>query len=110
MRRRILSEITDGKYGRLFVEDGLELSVYSEGKRLPAERLSRGTIEQIYFSLRMAALDLMYEEEIPLILDDAFSSYDEKRLKSALKWLSRQPRQVIIFSCQKREEEIIKMF
>ena len=106
----ILSEITDGKYGRLFVEDGLELSVYSEGKRLPAERLSRGTIEQIYFSLRMAALDLMYEEEIPLILDDAFSSYDEKRLKSALKWLSRQPRQVIIFSCQKREEEIIKMF
>ena len=106
----ILSEITDGKYGRLFVEDGLELSVYSEGKRLPAERLSRGTIEQIYFSLRMAALDLMYEEEIPLILDDAFSSYDEKRLKSALKWLSRQSRQVIIFSCQKREEEIIKMF
>lgn len=106
----ILSEITDGKYGRLFVEDGLELSVYSEGKRLPAERLSRGTIEQIYFSLRMAALDLMYEEDIPLILDDAFSSYDEKRLKSALKWLSRQPRQVIIFSCQKREEEIIKMF
>ena len=106
----ILSEITGGKYGRLFVGDGLELSVYSEGKRLPVERLSRGTIEQIYFSLRMAALDLMYEEEIPLILDDAFSSYDEKRLKSALKWLSRQPRQVIIFSCQKREEEIIKMF
>ena len=106
----ILCEITDGKYGRLFVGDGLELSVYSEGKRLPVERLSRGTIEQIYFSLRMAALDLMYEEEIPLILDDAFSSYDEKRLKSALKWLSRQPRQVIIFSCQKREEEIIKMF
>lgn len=106
----ILSQITDGKYNRLFIEEGLEMSVYSEGKRLPVERLSRGTIEQIYFSLRMAALDLMYEEEIPLILDDAFSSYDEKRLKSALKWLSRQPRQVIIFSCQKREEEIVKRF
>ncbi len=106
----ILAQITDGKYTRLFIENDLEMSVYRDGKRISAERLSRGTIEQIYFSLRMAALDLMYEEEIPVLLDDAFSSYDEKRLKSVLKWLSRQQRQVIIFSCQKREEEIIKMF
>lgn len=106
----ILAQITEGKYGRLFIENNLELSVYHDGKKIPAERLSRGTVEQIYFSLRMAVLDLMYEEDIPVLLDDAFSSYDEKRLKSVLKWLSRQQRQVIIFSCQKREEEIIKMF
>ena len=42
-----------------------------------------------------------------MILDDAFGCYDEKRLKYTLKWLSEQSRQVIIFSCQKRELEIL---
>lgn len=104
----ILSEITNGKYTCLLVDDRLEMSVYCEGRKIPVERLSRGTLEQIYFSLRMAALDILYEEEVPVILDDAFAFYDEKRLKSVLKWLSEQPRQVIIFSCQRREEELLE--
>lgn len=106
----ILSAITDGKYSRLLIDEQLEMYVYSQGRKIPVERLSRGTLEQIYFSLRMASLDILYEEEIPVILDDAFAYYDEKRLKSVLKWLSEQPRQVIIFSCQRREEEILKKF
>lgn len=104
---QILYEITDGRYSRLLVDETLEMAVISDGKRIPVERLSRGTIEQIYFSLRMAVLNLLYEEEIPVILDDAFVFYDEKRLKSALKWLSEQSRQVIIFSCQTREEQLL---
>lgn len=101
----ILYEITDGKYARLLVNENLEMAVLCDGKRIPAERLSRGTLEQIYFSIRMAALDLLYEEEFPVIFDDAFVCYDEKRLKSVLKWLREQPRQVIIFSCQTREKK-----
>lgn len=104
---RILSRITDGKYTKLIADEKLDMAVFCDGKRIPVERLSRGTIEQIYFSLRMAALNILYEEELPVILDDAFVFYDEKRLKSALKWLSEQPRQVIIFSCQTREEKIL---
>ena len=103
----ILNVITEGKYSRLFVDEALNLSVFCEGKVIPAERLSRGSIEQVYFSLRMAALELLYEEELPVVLDDAFVFYDEKRLKSALKWLSEQSRQVIIFSCQTREEQYL---
>ena len=48
------------------------------------------------------------EEPLPVLLDDTFAFYDEKRLKSALKWLSRQKRQVIIFTCHRREEEILE--
>lgn len=105
---RILSEITNGRYNRLLIDESLEMTVLHEGKRIPAERLSRGTLEQVYFSLRMAALYVLYEEEIPVILDDAFVFYDEKRLKSVLKWLSEQPRQVIIFSCQTREKQLLE--
>ena len=103
----ILEQITDGKYNRLFIENGLELVVLTQGKRIQADRLSRGTLEQIYFSLRMAILDILYEDKIPVIFDDAFAFYDDKRLKSTLKWLREQSRQVIIFSCQKRETEIL---
>ena len=40
---------------------------------------------------------------MPVILDDTFVFYDDKRLESALKWLSRQERQVIIFTCQREK-------
>ena len=56
------------------------------------------------------AADILQEEPMPVILDDTFAFYDEKRLKSALKWLRGQKRQVIILSCNKREEEILKQF
>lgn len=104
----ILCAVTEGKYTQLLVEEDLELAILSEGQRIPVERLSRGTMEQIYFSLRMAALSLLFEEDVPVILDDAFVFYDEKRLKSALKWLREQPRQVIIFSCQTRERNMMQ--
>ena len=51
---------------------------------------------------------MLLEEPVPLILDDVFAFYDDKRLESALKWLSTQGKQVIIFTCHKREEEIAK--
>lgn len=103
----IIREITDRKYQGVSVGSRLELSVWDGERKIPAERLSRGTLEQIYLSVRMAAAELMQEEPLPAILDDTFAFYDDKRLKSALKWLSGQERQVIILTCQKREAEIL---
>lgn len=105
---RILSEITDGKYTRLVVEDGLSLSLFDGGRRIPAARVSQGTVEQIYFALRMAAGELLHQEEYPVILDDTFAYYDERRLERTLKWLYNNKKQVILFTCQKREEEALR--
>ena len=41
-------------------------------------------------------------------MDDTFAFYDDLRLERTLKWLAGCRRQVILFSCQKREEEIMK--
>ena len=71
-------------------------------------RVSRGTIEQVYFALRMAAASVLHVEEIPLILDDTFVFYDEKRLEDTLKWLVKSQKQVLIFTCQRREAELLK--
>ena len=104
----ILGEITQGRYTKLIIDEQLNMTLYEDGRRIPIDRVSCGTVEQIYFALRMAAVEILYEEPLPVIFDEAFAFYDEKRLKSTLKWLSEQQRQVIIFTCQKRELEISK--
>lgn len=68
-------------------------------RQIPAERLSRGTLEQIWFAFRMAGAQALQEEPMPIILDETFAFYDDKRTQSALKWLRGQKKQVIIFTC-----------
>ena len=104
----IFSAVTDEKYPSFEIDGQRGITVWNGLRRIPAERLSRGTVEQIYFAVRMAAAEVMEEESMPVILDDVFAFYDDKRLECVLKWLSRQKKQVIIFTCHKREEEILR--
>lgn len=104
----ILSEITGGKYEMLLVDEKLKMHLFSDGRRISLEQVSRGTIEQIYFSLRMAASEILFQEEYPIILDDTFVYYDDIRLEHTLRWLKNHKKQVLIFTCQKREQEILK--
>lgn len=104
----IFSAITDGKYRSLETERQRGITVWDGERKIPAGRLSRGTVEQIYFCIRMAAAEILTEEPLPLILDDVFAFYDDKRLESVLKWLSGQGKQVIIFTCHSREEELLR--
>lgn len=104
----ILSRITGEKYTRLFVEENLKVSLLTNEKKILFERVSRGTIEQIYFALRMASVEIMNEEEFPVILDETFAFYDEKRLQYTLRWLAENKKQVLLFTCQKREKELLE--
>ena len=45
--------------------------------------------------------------DVPVILDESFAFYDENRLKETLKWLAENRTQVLLFTCQKREEEAL---
>lgn len=66
-------------------------------------------MQQIYFALRMAAAEMLGEGRLlPVILDETFALYDDARLEAALRWLRASGRQVILFTCQKREREILE--
>lgn len=104
----IFSAITDGKYRSLETDRQRGITVWDGERKIPAGRLSRGTVEQIYFCIRMAAAEILTEEPLPFILDDVFAFYDDKRLESVLKWLSGQGKQVIIFTCHSREKELLR--
>lgn len=106
---RILSEITGGKYQEVLMDQNLRMTVNTRERIVSLERLSRGTLEQIYFALRMAAGELLCgKERFPVILDDVFGMYDEDRLKAVLHWLHKENRQIIISTCHKREMEILE--
>ena len=65
--------------------------------------LSNATIEQLYFALRLASADLLYEDDgFPLFLDDVFGNYDDERLKQTLGYLERKTdRQIFLFTGRK---------
>lgn len=107
---RNISEITNGKYNNVkFNEDQGMIVEMENGNYILAERLSSGTIDQLYLSLRLAILDSMSEEKIPIILDEAFSHFDDKRLENILKYINNKfgDRQLIILTCNRREEETL---
>lgn len=105
----IFAEITDGYYTQVQMEENLCTGVHTKDRYVPLEQLSRGTIWQVYFAYRMAVGELLTEEEpLPIMLDDAFVMYDEGRLAQVLGWLSKQEKQVLLFTCQKREKELFE--
>jgi len=70
-----------------------------------------GTIDQMYFSLRFSLIDIMFSSsEIPVILDDCFTQYDDERLKNALEIIVKMKKQyqILLFTCHKREENFLK--
>lgn len=80
------------------------------GNYIPASRLSIGTIDQLYLSLRLAMAEDLSEEKMPIILDEAFAYYDEERLKNILKYIDQRfyEHQIILLTCTNREKEILE--
>lgn len=106
----IIKEISDNKYEEIKFnnEDGLIVEK-ENGEYVSVDKLSVGTIDQLYLAFRLSIIKEISEERIPIILDEAFAYYDEKRLENILKYLSEKiDNQIVIFTCTKREKEILE--
>ncbi len=98
-----------GRTDRQILFSGSEISLMTEEGRIPFWQCSKGTKDLLTFSMRLAASDLLMQEEpLPILLDDAFVNFDDARLMQALRLLVRKKRQVLIFTCQKREENLLE--
>ena len=105
-----INKISNGKYNKVTINDEEGLMVELEnGEYITADRLSIGTIDQLYLSLRLSMAEEISEEKMPVILDEAFAYFDDYRLENALKFLVEEleENQIILFTCTKREEEIL---
>ena len=105
-----INKILNGKYKNVKFNDEKGLIVEIEnGNYIMAENLSTGTIEQLYLSLRLATIDEISSEKLPIILDETFAYFDKTRLKNVIEFLFKEcnNRQVFIFTCSKREKEVL---
>lgn len=108
-----ISEITNHKYTKMQFNDIDGLVVELEnGNYIPASKLSIGTMDQLYLSLRLSMVEELSEEKMPIILDEVFAYFDEERLENILNYISKKfiDNQVIIFTCTNREKAVFDKF
>lgn len=104
----IFSDLTQGRYERVVLGQDMELSAAQTDAAVlhPLRTLSCGTADQLYLSVRLAVCRLILGEDAFIVLDDALTDFDDERLRTALTFLKKESgsRQVILFTCQSREE------
>ena len=110
---RILAKLTGGTYSQLTFGSDFHAEAARDTDTTPRDALylSTGTVDQVYLALRLAMCSVLQTdaEPCPIILDDALSSFDTERAKSALacfKELSSE-RQILLFTCQDRERRLL---
>lgn len=109
----IFSALTDGRYDKVLLSQDMALSAEQSGD--PMSRsirlLSQGAADQLYLAVRLAICGMVLPEEkhVPLLLDDALVSFDDRRLRAALDVLlaESEQRQILLFTCQTRERDYL---
>lgn len=104
----ILAQITGNVHEQLQVTDGQGIVLAEQLQKRTPEAYSQGTMQQAYFSYRMAAGHmLMKEEPLSFLLDETFANYDEERLRQTLRWLAEQENQIFLFTCRETEMRLL---
>ena len=109
-----LQALTGGKYPKVRLNRSLEAGAEEQGGVVVRSvlSLSQGTGDQLWLAVRLAVCDLALpqEERCPLVLDDALVNFDDQRVVPALRLLKElsQDRQILLFSCHDREENLVK--
>ncbi|MCT7464580.1 AAA family ATPase [Aliarcobacter cryaerophilus] len=97
----------------ILAHDIYDEKIRDEKIRVAHTKMSEGTRDQLFLSLRLAFISLFNEKSektLPFLVDDIFINFDEDRIKSGLKLLKEfsNTTQVIFFTHSKRVEELSK--
>jgi len=104
----IFARFTGGRYLDVKIKKGFE-ALAGDGSAAAMRSilaLSSGTADQLYLALRLAVSSMLFSTDMPpLILDDCFVCFDDRRLGSALEYLKEEAmlRQILLFTCHERE-------
>ncbi len=108
----IFAGLTDNSYSDMSVSKDFDINVKADGDITShsVEYLSKGTIHQAYFALRLALSEFLSNDggSLPVILDDIFSQYDNARTASGFRFLREYSKknQVLFFTCHKELAEM----
>ncbi|MEW6385964.1 MAG: AAA family ATPase [Thermodesulfobacteriota bacterium] len=106
--------LTKGAYLKVMTHlEGEKFFVVNrQGQHTPVERLSRGTVEQLYLALRFALIQAYSQSgrNLPLILDDILVNFDPQRARQAVRLFQEMSRshQVLLFTCHPHLVNLVK--
>ncbi len=107
-----LQAMTSGRYTLSINPEGEVRTVDTAHEYKESELWSSGTGDQVYLALRLSLALAFAErtEEMPLILDDIFVRFDEKRQRETLKFLAEFAvnKQVLLFTCHEQTLRLAK--
>lgn len=108
--QKLLERMTAGRYHSITMGEDFSLQAAAGQEETLHDALWRsdGTMDQLYLALRLAVAEEL-TPRAPLILDDALVRFDDKRMGEAVSILRElaENRQVILFTCQGREAELL---
>ncbi|MBQ6839190.1 MAG: AAA family ATPase [Oscillospiraceae bacterium] len=108
--QELFGKLTGSRYDRLTLGEDLSLQIGAEQETILRESRWRsdGTIDQLYLALRLAVAEEL-TPDAPLVLDDALVRFDDIRLEAAMQILAEtaESKQIILFTCQSREKNIL---
>ena len=102
---RLFSMITDGRYTGLNVPlgDGRIEAFDTHAAAYTSDILSRGTAEQLYLAVRLGLIGQLGEvgRGLPVLMDDVFVNFDDKRKHGAVEAVAEmaEQRQIVFFTC-----------
>jgi uncharacterized protein YhaN len=111
----IFERVTLGAFSRLMADrdeqgNPLLLCVRPDGTELGVAALSEGSRDQLYFALRLAAVEhhVSRNEPIPFVVDDVFVNFDDDRARAGLTVLGElaERTQVLFFTHHSRLREL----
>lgn len=108
----LFSRITEDRYLRLAQHEGGEFQVIDHREnRVPVDKLSRGTAEQLYLCLRLGLIREFAKQatHLPLIMDDVFVNFDPERARRLAESLRdfASDHQVLLFTCHPQTADML---
>jgi uncharacterized protein YhaN len=102
----LFSTLTLGRYSTLLVDqennDSRLSALTTDSTVVPVTGMSEGTVDQLFLSLRLAALEdaVIGGVRLPFLADDLFINYDDERAKAGFKVLAEvaNTTQVLFFT------------
>lgn len=107
-----LTKMTGGRYKRIspIVGERRFEVLRDDSSKLPPEKLSRGTAEQLYLALRFGLVRELsrHREALPIMMDDILVNFDPARAEAACQAIVEMARthQVIYFTCHPHIQEL----
>ena len=108
----LMEIMTNKKYNSFEISDGLKVSFKdADGTERSVDFLSGGTRDMTYIAVRMALIDMLYDEKPPVIFDESFAHQDNLRARSMMAGLSKlatEGVQSFVLTCRAREGVLAK--